>query len=619
MLQNIRDKTQGIFAWVILLLICIPFALWGIQNYVGGGQESPVASVGGKDFFQQDLARAYEQYAQNFAGMKFDENTLKRQALEQLIRDEVLFQHVKKVGLQATDASAREFIQNLEYFQTDGKFDKQKYNTLLGSQGMSSAEFVNRIKKALVMKQYQTAISDSAFVTQPDIQQFFAIKNQTRDIEYISVPLVPVTDIPSKDEIEKYYQQHTDAYRTEEQVAVEYVELSLDKLAADVKVSEEQLAAYYQEQKDLYTTKERRKISHILFAISKEVNAEQALDKARKARIQLKEIDFARLAEQISDDKLTAKKGGDLGLFDPGVLEPAFDEAASQLQLGEVSEPVKTSFGYHLIKVTELTPGEVKPLESIKEQLTKAYQKAQTDSRFYELGEKLSEVSFENPGSLQAVSDALGIAVQKTDYFTLDAGTGVAENEAVRNAAFSEDVLKGNNSEPIELGADKLIVLRLSDHKPSVVRALSEVKDKVIAALQTEKAASQASDTAMKIKKALQENQDINAVANLYHLEKKTLSGLDRQSQKLSMPVLQTVFKAAKPAGDKPVVVVATDTDGKQVVVRLLKVTTGTMIKDDKQEQMVAKNMAVQLGQNTFSALMTELQAKADVSIRSEK
>lgn len=619
MLQTIRNKIQGIFAWVILLLICVPFALWGIQNYLGGGQESPVASVGDKDFYQQDLSRAYDQYAQNLAGMKFDENTLKRQALEQLIRDEVLFQHVKKVGLQATDAAARDFIQKLEYFQTDGKFDKQKYDTLLGSQGMSSAEFVKRIKKALIMKQYQSAFSDSAFVTPSDIQRFFAIKNQTRDIEYISVPSIPVTEIPSDEEIQKYYQQHADTYRTKEQVAIEYVELSLDKLAEDVKVKDEQLAAYYQEQKDLYTTKERRRISHILFAITKETNAEQALAKAKKAKSQLKEMDFARLAEQISDDKLTAKKGGDLGLFNPGVFEPAFEEAASQLQLGEVSEPVKTSFGYHLIKVTELTPSQVKPLESVKDQLTKAYQKSQADSRFYELGEKLSEVSFENPGSLQAVSDALGIPVQKTDYFTRDKGVGVAENEAVRKAAFSEDVLKGNNSEPIELGSDQLLVLRAVDHKPSVVQELSAVKERVIDALQAEQAANQASATAMEIKKALEEGQNMDDIAGRYHLEKHVVTGLDRQSRKLPMPVLQRVFKAAKPAGDKPLVFVALGVDGSQFVVRLLKVTPGTMRDAAKQKQMIAKNMALQFGQHTFSALLTDLQAKADISIRPEK
>ncbi|WP_305080090.1 SurA N-terminal domain-containing protein [Methylomonas koyamae] len=377
MLLEIREKVHGVFASIILIFICVLFGLWGIQNYLGGGKEAPVVTVEGKEFFQRDVNQAYQQYAQNLAGMKFDEETLKKQALEKLVRDEVLLQYVQAENLIVSDDTARDFIQSLEYFQKDGKFDKTQYQTLLGSQGMSSAEFVSRIKKALVMEQFQRAIVDSSFATPAEIAGFFKIQNQTRDIEYVTVPLVPVSQQPGEDEIAAYYQQHQDDYRTDEQVSVEYVELSVDKLASGIAADDDQLKAYYEDQKAQFTTQERRKISHILFAFGKDKDADaQALQRAVKAKQDLQAKDFAALAAEVSDDKLTAKNGGDLGLFNVGVMEKAFEDAASKLKLGEVSEPVRSAFGYHLIKVTELVPGEIKPYEAVKTEVAKLTKRA---------------------------------------------------------------------------------------------------------------------------------------------------------------------------------------------------------------------------------------------------
>ncbi|MEY4210877.1 MAG: hypothetical protein RLZ92_1258, partial [Pseudomonadota bacterium] len=173
MLLKIREKVQGVFASIILILICVLFSLWGIQNYLGGGKEIPVATVGDRDFYQNEVTQAYQQFAQNLAGMKFDEENIKQQALDKLIRDEVLLQYVQDQQLVVADETAKAFIQTLEYFHKDGKFDKGQYQALLNSQGMSSGEFVNRIKKALVMDQLQRAVVDSAFVTQAEITNFF--------------------------------------------------------------------------------------------------------------------------------------------------------------------------------------------------------------------------------------------------------------------------------------------------------------------------------------------------------------------------------------------------------------------------------------------------------------
>jgi len=620
MLTKIREKAQGAFAWGILIIICVPFALWGIQNYLDTGEEAPVASVGDKDFFQRDVNKAYEQYSQNLQGMTIDEQTLKAQALEKLIKDEVLLQYVHANGLVTTDDAAREFIQSLPYFQVDGKFDDKRYKTMLNLQKMSSGEFVNRIKNALIMEQFQRSIIDSSFATKYDVESFFKIQNQQRDVDYVTVAVQKLAEQPAEEEIAAYYQQHQDLYQTPEQVSVEYIELSLEDIAKTIAVTDDKLKAFYEEQKDQYTTPERRKISHILFAINDKVDEKTALEKALKAQKELANKDFAAVAAEVSDDQLTAKTGGDLGLFNAGVMEKSFEDAASALKLGEVSNPVKSAFGYHLIKVTELVPGEIKPFESVKNEVTKAYQKAQAENAFYEAGETLTEMSYENPDNLKTVADALGVTIKKSALFTKDKGDSIAADEKIRNAAFTEEVLQGNNSTPIELGTDRLVVLRMLEHKPAAARELNDVKKDIVAVLLYDKAKQQAIETAKKIKTRLQAGESIQTVAAENKLQVKTVAGLTRSKEDVPLPLSQAIFKAAKPVGGKPTVFIAELPAGEQVVVSLSKVKEGVMTEDDKKQmELATKNIAKAFGQTEFNALINSLQAEADISVKAPK
>jgi len=620
MLTKIREKAQGAFAWGILIVICVPFALWGIQNYLDTGEEAPVASVGDRDFFQRDVNKAYEQYSQNLQGMTIDEQSLKAQALEKLIKDEVLLQYVRGKGLVTTDDTAREFIQSLPYFQVDGKFDDKRYKTMLNLQKMSSGEFVSRIKNALIMEQFQRSIIDSSFATKYDVESFFKIQNQQRDVDYITVAVQKPAQQPSEEDVAAYYQQHQDAYQTPEQASVEYIELSLEDIAKTITVTDDKLKAFYEEQKDQYTKAERRKISHILFAINDKTDEKTALEKAIKAQKDLANKDFAAVAAEVSDDKLTAKIGGDLGLFNVGVMEKSFEDAASALKLGEVSNPVKSAFGYHLIKVTELMPGEVKPFDSVKNEVTKAYQKAQAENAFYEAGETLTEMSYEHPDNLKTVADALGITIKKSALFTKDKGDGIAADDKIRSAAFTEEVLHGNNSTPIELGTDRLVVLRVLEHKAAAARELKDVKQDIVAVLLADKAKLQAAEKAKQIKVRLQTGESIQAVAAENKLAVKTVAGLTRSKDDVPLPLSEAIFKAAKPVVGKPTIFIAELPEGEQAVVSLSKVKEGVMTEDDKKQlELASKNIAKAFGQTEFNALINSLQADADISVKAPK
>ncbi len=615
MLSKIREKSKGAFSWILLLVIGIPFTLWGIENYIRGASEKPLASVGNKDFFQNDLNRAYQQYSQNFAGMNIDEETVKKYALDKLVKDEVLLQHAESQHLAISDQTAKTLIKSLDYFKVNGQFDTKQYQALLNSQHLSSAEFVNRIKKSQLMEQYQRTITEGNFATHYDIEYFFKIQNQLRDIDYVTLSVKSSNQTPTESQIQNYYQAHQSQYQTTEQVAIEYITLSLDELARDVKVNNEQLKAFYEEQKSQYTVAERRKISHILFAFGKGETEAQLLKKAEQTLVELKQKSFETLATELSDDKASAAKGGDLGLFESGIMDKAFETAASQLKLNEISQPIKSAYGYHLIKVTELIPAQIKSFDTVKTQITKAYQRKEAETRFYALNDKIAEVSYQNPDSLLPVADAIGVSIQKTALFSREQGKGIAGEATVRNAAFSEEVLKGNNSEPIEVENDKIIVLRMTEHHPAAPLSLTAVKSEIIKSLQIESAKQQVIQLATELKKQLMSGQTLHSMANKHQLAVKTITKLERESQQLPPSVIQAIFKAAKPTS-KPSILTVAMPNGEQMIISLNKVTEGIMSESDKKQLSLAQqNIARALGRSNFDAILTALQAAADVEI----
>jgi len=617
MLTKIREKTKGTFAWGILILICVPFALMGLNNYTDNVKESGVVVVGDTEFSQYDVQQAYEQFKQQYAEMQVPEAILKQQAIEKLISDELLLQHVTAEKLNVTDATVREFIAALQYFQKEGQFDKKQYESVLGRQGMSPAQFVNRVRKALLMEQFQKGITESSFVSKQDIEQFFKIQNQTRSIEYATVKLKPVKETPSDAELNEYYLAHSNDYLTEEKASVEYIKLSLAELMTDITPSDEQIEAYYEENKVLYSKKERRKISHILFAKTKDTTLEQALKKAQAAKVRLIKEKFSVIAKALSDDKLTAKVGGDLGLFEVGVMEPGFEKVAANLTLGEVSEPVESAFGYHLITVTELVPAVTKELDVVADDVKKSVQRAEAEITFYELGESLAELSFENSDNLQVVAETLGLSVQKSALFSRNAGAGIATEANVRNMAFSESVLQGNNGEPVELGEDSLVIVRLLEHQPAETKPLDQVQAGIVGSIQAQKAKENAQENVEAIKQQLLKGVAFNVAVKEQKLKVKTLNNLARNNSDLAWQVNQAVFKAAKPSSkeDATIVVVAS-AEGEQTIVKLLSVTEGSVSGEEEKEKLATMNISNALGKADYAAIIDGIRVNTAVSVK---
>lgn len=621
MLQAIRDRAHGIFAWVMLIAVGVPFGLWGIQNYIDTGKEKPAATVGDREFFDRDVTRVYEQNLSSLVGIDdFDEKQLRQQALEKLIGEEVLAQSAEARSLAVTDAEARNFIQTLPYFQTEGKFDKERYRVMLSAQGMSPGQFVEQIRRALMMEQFQRSILDTAFVTKGELDAFMRLKNQERDLDYVKLALAPVTRSFSEAEVEAWYQAHLQDFRNPEKVSVEYLVLNLEDLAKDIQVSDADLQKLYEEQKAGFGTPERRKISHILIAVegTGEAAEQAALAKAAAIRERIvKGEDFAKLAEEVSSDTVSGKKGGDLGFLEKGAQEASFTQAAEALQEGEVSEPVKTAFGYHLIKLTQRQPASIKTFDEVKEQLRKSAQQNSAESIFYDKGQKLTEQTFEHPDSLEPAARLLGLKVQQTGLFTREAGEGLAAEEPVRKAAFSEEVLSGRNSDPVELGNEKAVVLRLKEHQLVSDKPLTEVKEQILAKLRDQEARNETNQRSQQLLAAVRSGQSFAEAAKSQGLEVAKSGFIRRDNDKLPQELVRAAFTAARPAAGKTTAGQAAATDGSQYVFSVTAVKDGASTAADAKEQTSASEFMVRnAAQREFGSYVERLRELADVEVR---
>lgn len=620
MLQVIRKHVHGLLGWFILGLIIVSFALWGISSYFAGGDEVPVATVGGKKFYQRDVNRAYlrlKQSSPRLAAM--DENVLRKEAVRQLVADSVLGNTVEDLGLAASDQTVRKTIQNIPVFQVDGKFDKKSYTLALGSQGLSSRQFIEQTRLALEKDQLRRSALDSGFITQSELEDYFRLYSQARDVEYMTVP-IELKQIDHSDEaIQAYYDKHINQYQIPEQVSLQYVELNLEDLASQEQVSEEDLRAYYEEQKDTFSTEERRKVRHILVSTKGEESEKDSLAKTRQIIEKLiKGEDFSKLAKQYSDDPLSKKKGGDLGFIRRGDMVEEFEETAFNLKEGVVSVPVKTKYGYHIIEVTKVEPATTKSYDEVKDQLAKDYRRQQAENKFFELQETLDQVRYEHSDNLEMAAEAVDTKIQETGLFNQQTGAGIASEKVVRDAAFSEDVLKGNNSEVIELGPERVVVVRVKEHRPAETLPLKTVKQRVIQALNQNAARDATIKKAGEIVKMVNQGESLEQLAAKYGLKIEKPGLVRRDTAEIPWPVKQGIFSAPKPSG-KPILQTVDLGPQGQAVIMVKSVKPGDPADiDEKMRDQIKTSLLRNRNAIEYTALLKQLEESSDVTIQKD-
>lgn len=488
---------QRLMQFILLLFIFPSFAFFGLESYTRFQQgDDAIAKVAGQSITQAEFDEAQrrqtEQYRQ-MLGAQFDPKMLdtpeqRKSILDSLIAQRALAAEAARSNLMASDQAVQQAILGMEGLTTpDGKFDNDRYKSLLAMQGMTPVTFEASLRRDLAVQQVNSAVQNTAFVPKSVAERISDFSQQEREVQpmlfktgdYVSK--VQVTD----QQLQDYYNKNAAQFAIPEQASIEYVVLDAATIESQIQVSDEDVKAYYEQNKQRYSVEEQRRASHILVGMKKDgSDKDAARAKAEKLLAQLRQTpgDFAKLAKENSDDPGSGEKGGDLGFFGPGAMVKPFEEAAFKLKEGEISGLVQSDFGFHIIQLTGIKPGSVKPLEEVKADIAADIRKQQFTKKYAELAEVFTDTVYEQADSLKPVADKLKLKIETAANLTRQPNPAVAPNvpfnsQKFLTVLFSDDVVKNKrNTEAVEVAPNTLIAGRVVEHKPASKRPFEEVK-----------------------------------------------------------------------------------------------------------------------------------------------
>jgi peptidyl-prolyl cis-trans isomerase D len=557
MLQAIRDKVTGWIAYGIIFLISIPFALWGVNSYFEGGEIAPAATVNGEEIGLRELDRAYSNYRQRLAQLfggsipasLGDESTIRSRVLEQLIEESALRHYSEKQNYRIGDEELAQMIRGMDEFRRDGQFDAEIYQAQLRSIGYSPLGFEQQMRRSGSVEQFQKGIRATAFITPAGAQQYASLGNQTRRIRTLKYSVDPASVDIDANQIEQYYLSNTDRFLSPESVKIDFIEVSLDNAKQNIDVNEDDVASRYQENLDAYTSAETREASHILIKVGDDSEAETArttIDEIR-SRIVSGES-FSELARQLSEDPGSAADGGNLGEIERGVMVPSFESALFSMQLDELSEPIKTTFGWHLIKLHSISGGDAQSFESVKADLEDEIRTELAEVQIFDLVENLANIVYEQSDSLLPASEQLGLTLQTSDWFNRVSGSGIAAEPKLRQIAFSDEILQqGLNSEAIELGNERVVFIRLNQFKPAQSRPLEEVQQSIRNELRRNAISELGLKAGTEALQSLQAGKTLEDLAQEWSTSVDDHGFVERNQPQIDPEILQTGFSMAKP------------------------------------------------------------------------
>ncbi|AZP71600.1 peptidylprolyl isomerase [Pseudomonas poae] len=621
MLQNIRDNSQGWIAKTIIGIIVALMAFTGIEAIfqASGNNKQDVAKVNGEEITQTELSQAVDmqrrqlmqQLGKDFDASLLDEKLLREAALKGLIDRKLLLQGAADSKFGFSEAALDQVILQTPEFQVDGKFSAERFDQVIRQLGYSRMQFRQMLTQEMLIGQVRAGIAGSGFVTDAEVLAFARLEKQTRDFATVNIKANPAAVKITDDEVKAYYDQHAKEFMTPDQVVIDYLELKKSSFFDQVTVKDDELQAAYQ--KETANLAEQRRAAHILIEVNDKVTDAQAKAKIEEIQARLaKGEKFEALAKEFSQDPGSASNGGDLGFAGPGVYDPDFETALYALNKDQVSAPVRSTFGWHLIKLLGVEAPQVPTFSSLKDKLTKELKTQQVEQRYVEATKQLEDAAFEASDLAQPASD-LKLTVRTSAPFGREGGEGVAANRAVVTAAFSPEVLdEGANSSAIELDPETIIVLRAKEHLKPAQLPLESVAAAIRTQMTKERASAAAKAHADELIASLRDgktplNQPVDGQAW------KVTEAATRNQEAIEPAVLQALFRMPKPAAkDKPTFTTVTLADGSLVIVRLNGVNEAAAPTDEEKAQ-IRRFLASRVGQQDFAAYRKQLEEKADI------
>lgn len=618
MLQNLREHAQGWIASVIAIVLCLAFALFGIQYYIGGSHSTnAVAKVNGQEITSQQVAAVYKLLRQRLAGPEspdtLDDVTQKKlqaTALQEVVTQQVLFDAATHDGFKLSNDQIGGIIASVPFFQLNGQFSQAMFERFAEEYYGSQEAFLNDVKQKGVVLQQRSGITDTAFTLPNEIDHSIQLAAQKRDIAYLIIPaarFLPTAKITDAD-IQNFYQSHKSQFMTKEQVSINYLELSGDQLTKKIAVSDAELQQYYQDNQTAFTTPEQWQLARILIKLPDTADAaalKSTADKVTNLSQQLKSgQDFAKLALQFSDDKTTAISGGVMGWISRTQLSPAIQQAVARLSPGQLTGPIRTPDGLVLIKLLGVKKGTVIPFALVRDKVASNLRQQKAEQQLANASDQLANLTYTNPDTLKVAADTLGLPIQTTGLFTRQGDTsGLAANPKIVTIAFSDNVLQqNNNSDVISLDNQTLVVIRIAEHKPSVLQPLAEVKPSIEKQLQLVSAQQAAKNLGDSLVAALQKGATPNELASQNQLTATQKTAVTRQTSDVPAEVLKLAFSlsphvAVNGKGAAPTVGGKALTNGDYAVVTVINIQPGNpQSAQPAVRQQIAAMLAAQLG-----------------------
>lgn len=633
MLQAMRNKMHG-WPSIVLLGVCVfAMSFFGMEGYLTSSDNTSVAKVGKHEISQNDMQdrlnqlrqRATAEQGDQFDSSIFEKPETKLRVLNSMIDQQLLLKANEDLGLQVSDQAVRDYIAAIPAFQVDGHFDPTSYSAVLASQRKTPEMFESEVRSDLAVQLLPAAVDASTMISTADAERFLALRLQRRDLRYFVLPRPEASDAPVTDaQIDGYYKAHLADYTNPERVSVKYIEVNSADLAAESAPSDEELRKRYADEKQRFVQPEQRLVSHILIDVPANATPAQqkaALAEATEVATTATPEDFAELAKQKSQDLGSKRQGGDLGWLEQGVTNPAFESAMLALQKGQISQPVLSPDGYHIIWLRDIRSGEAKPFEEVRDQLVKEATTADKDRLYNEIAGKLSDNTYQNPSSLEPAAEALKLPIKETSLFSRTGGEGIAGNAKVVAAAFSDDVLgQGNNSGLIDLGSDHSVVIHVDKHLPTVAQPLTEVREDVRSKVVDERVAAAARKQAEALLARLEKGEAMDAVAGASKSSVTTIKDALRIQSNVPPAVRDQAFLLPHPVKGNPQYAAVDMSNGIYALLSVDKVQAGDLAEvTPEQRESLRQQMAQAYGAEETSELIDVLRSRTDIKINKDR
>ncbi|NMM27841.1 MAG: peptidylprolyl isomerase [Glaciimonas sp.] len=627
MLEFIRGHKR--LTQLLLLLFIIPsFAFVGLEGYNRfGADANVVAKVAGYSITTQELEAAQREQMDRFRqmlGTQFDQKLLdtpemRQSVLDKLIAQRALLAELSRKNLSVSDQALQQAILSMPGLTSqDGKFDGERYASLLAAQGLTPSSYEASLRQDLALQQLNSAIQSSAFAPKTMVARLSGIAAQEREIQQLNFNATDfnaqakVTD----DMLQSYYKNNSTQYAIPEQLKIEYVILNSSVVESQLSITDADIQSYYEQNAKRYTLDEQRRASHILIAVKKDASsAEVSVAKAKAENLltQLRKnpAEFAKLAKENSQDPGSAERGGDLDFFSHGMMVKPFEEAAYKLKQGEISDIIRSDFGFHIIQVSAIKPASVKPLDDARAEIAAEIKKQMTAKKYAEMAEIFSNTIYEQSDSLKPVADKLKLTIETAFKVTRQIDNTAGNNIPFNNpkflqALFSDDVIKNkHNTEAVEIAPNILISGRVVEYKPTSMRPFEEVKASVrerVTQIEARNLAKKAGESKLASLQKIPSSTGFSATKTVSRVQKSDLSsGALAATMKADISKLPAFFGVDVPAQG-------------YAIYRINKVTEPT-IKD--QERLIAERQQISnaLAQQEMLTYINYLKQKAIVKI----